>query len=416
MRQTELVTRARKEIAKEETSINAQLLTRAGYIDRLMAGAYSFLPLGVRVLANIERIIREEMAAIGSQEVLMPALHPAENWRRTGRWDEVDILFKLKGAGDRDLCLGPTHEEVVTPLLQTFIRSYRHLPTSVFQIQTKFRNEPRAKSGLLRGREFRMKDMYSFHADEADLDAYYERALQAYRTIFARVGLGACTYLTYASGGSFSKYSHEFQTLTPHGEDQVYLCGACRVAVNKEILKDLGAKCPCCGSPDLAPRQSIEVGNIFKLGTRFADAFGFTYQSEHSSGVRVYMGCYGIGSSRLLGAVVEVCHDEKGIIWPEAVAPFKVHLISLFKDRAAASAAEDLYQRLCAAGIDVLYDDRYSVSAGEKFAESDLIGIPLRVVVSPRTLQSGSIECKQRGAAEVRLVPIDECIAQAALK
>lgn len=408
VRQSELATTAIKNAPADEDSVNARLLIRAGYIRKLMAGTYSYLPLGQRVLAKIEAIIREEMGRIGSQEILMPALQPSEPWQKTGRWEKMGkILFKLKGSGDRDLTLGSTHEEIVTPLIGTFIKSYRDLPVSVFQIQTKFRNEKRAKSGLLRGREFRMKDMYSFHANEEELDAYYETAKQAYENVFRRCGLGDITYLTYASGGDFCRYSHEYQTITPYGEDLIYICEDCNLAVNKELIDELEHACPSCGNKELREQTSIEVGNIFKLMTRYSTAFDLSFQDEyvqrHES---VYMGCYGIGSSRLIGAIVEASHDENGIIWPEQVAPYDVHLISLARTEEEKTRADAVYQALQDQGREVLYDDRESTRAGVKFSESDLIGIPTRMIVSPRSLKAGVIEIKNRKSGEVNEVKI----------
>ncbi|MGB7931425.1 MAG: aminoacyl--tRNA ligase-related protein [Gammaproteobacteria bacterium] len=408
LRQSELVSKAVKTAPAEEDSMNARLLIRAGFVRKLMAGAYSYLPLGFRVLQKVEAIIREEMSRIGSHEILMPALQPAEGWQQTGRWDTMaDILFKLKGAGERDLTLGPTHEEIVTPLIGAFVNSYRDLPVSVFQIQTKFRNEPRAKSGLLRGREFRMKDMYSFHASEADLDTYYKTAQQAYEKVFRRCGLGDITYLTYASGGAFSKYSHEYQTLSPHGEDLIYVCEDCNIAVNKEISEDLDQACPSCGKTGLRQETAIEVGNIFKLMTRFSDAFGLSFQDEY--GVRqdkIYMGCYGIGSSRLVGAIVDASHDGNGIIWPASVAPYAVHLVSLARTDEEKGRADDVYQVLQESSVEVLYDDREKISAGAKLSESDLIGIPVRMVVSPRSLKTGSVEVKDRKTPNIENIAI----------
>jgi prolyl-tRNA synthetase len=306
MRQSSLVTKTSKETSKEEPSRNAQLLVRAGFINRLMAGVYSFLPLGNRVLQNIEQIVREEMNGLGAQEILMPALHPREIWDKTGRWDKVDVLFRFKGQGDRDLCLGPTHEEVVTPLVGNFIRSYRDLPTAVYQIQTKFRNEVRAKSGLLRGREFRMKDLYSFHTSLEDLDQYYERAIEAYKRVFVRCGLGERTVVTFASGGIFSKYSHEFQTITEYGEDVVFRVPGKDLAINRELIEDeevLSELVPTDSATGkrmaLEELKSIEVGNIFKLGSRFSDAFGLSYLDAAGARQPIYMGCYGIGPSPL---------------------------------------------------------------------------------------------------------------------
>ena len=408
MRQSQLHSRLGREVGKEEVSINAQLLSRGGFVDRLMAGAYSFLPLGTRVLWKIEDIIRDEMSRVGSQEVFLPALHPRENWDKTNRWDSMDVLFRLKGAGDRDFCLGPTHEEVVTPLIGQIVNSYKDLPMSVYQIQTKFRNEARAKSGVLRGREFRMKDLYSFHTTLEDLDQYYDKVLEAYHRVFARCGLGSCTYLTFASGGAFSKFSHEFQTITPYGEDHIYLCKEKNVAINKEIYEEIKDQ-PEWKGLSFTEEKAIEVGNIFKLGTRFSDAFALGFQDSSGKKCPVYMGCYGIGSTRVLGTVVEVLSDDKGIIWPKEIAPFDVHLISLDRNESEKQEAEKMYSALQTAGFDVLFDDRQA-SAGDKFANSDLIGIPMRVVISARTLANQSAEVKARTDKEGRQVKLADVL------
>lgn len=408
MLQSKLVTKTRKLISNQETSINAQLLERAGFISKLMAGVYSFLPLGLKVLAKIENIVRQEMDAVNGQEILMPALQPKENWAQTGRWDTVDVLYKLTGAGERDLALGPTHEEIVTPLIGQYIQSYKDLPAYVYQIQTKFRNEARPKSGLLRGREFRMKDLYSFHATETDLDEYYNSVQSAYDKIFTRCGLGNLTYFTYASGGTFSKYSHEFQTITQFGEDLIYVCDKCKVAINQEIIGEQNF-CPDCKSTNLDQKKSIEVGNIFKLKTRFTEAFDLKYTNETGKLEPVIMGCYGLGTTRLMGAIVEVLHDERGIIWPKEVAPFRVHLISLLKDATHLDKLQHVYSNLLENNIEVLLDDR-EISAGEKFADSDLIGIPYRVVISPKTLAADSVELKVRGSETAELIKIESII------
>lgn len=404
LRQSELVSRTSREVSKEEQSVNAQLLEQAGLVRRLMSGVYSFLPLGTRVLTKIENIIRDEMRAVGSQEVLLPALHPKDVWATTGRWDTVDVLFKLKGSGDRDFALGPTHEEVVTPLLGQFIQSHRDLPMSVFQIQTKFRNEVRAKSGVLRGREFRMKDMYSFHATPADLDAYYERAIEAYRRVFARCGLAETTYLTYASGGTFSRFSHEFQALTPHGEDLVYVARERGVAINKEIFEELRQE-PEWKGVEFVEEKAIEVGNIFKLGTRFSESFGVNYADSGANRMPVHMGCYGIGTTRLIGTVVETLHDKEGIVWPSGIAPYHVHLVSLLHQNGDPTAAEELYSFLARAGVEVLFDDR-PISAGQKFKDADLLGLPLRVVISARSLANQSVELKDRKSGSIENAPL----------
>lgn len=380
---SELVGKTNKS-AKELESINATLLQKGGYIRLLMSGVYSYLTLGLLVLRKIEDIVREEMLAVGGQEILMPVLHPKENWETTGRWDTMDCLFKIKGSG-AEMALGPTHEEIVTPLVQSYVQSYKDLPRVVFQIQTKFRNEPRSKSGLLRGREFLMKDMYSFHGDESELDQYYAHVEKAYENVWRRLGIADITLKTYASGGAFTKFSHEYQMLCDVGEDVIYVCEKCRVAVNKEIFGEQST-CPECGNKDLVEKRAIEVGNIFKLKTRFSDAFQFAYADKSQQKKPVHMGCYGIGISRLVGALVEVFNDGKAIYWPKTVAPFDVHLVGLNQeDDTARGNAFALYEKLQAEGRRVLFDDRVSISAGEKFSDADLIGIPTRLIISKRT-------------------------------
>jgi prolyl-tRNA synthetase len=405
MKQGELFTKTQKEAPTGEVSKNAQLLIRAGFVDKLMAGVYTFLPLGWRVMKKIENIIREEMEKAGGVEIFMPTLQPKENWMETGRWTSMDDLFKLDKSEDSQLALGPTHEEVISPLLKKFVSSYRDLPLYIFQFQNKFRNEKRAKSGIMRGREFLMKDLYSFHTNQKDLDAYYEIQKEAYRKIFERAGIGEKTYLTYASGGTFAKYSHEFQTITSAGEDEIYICSKCKVAINKEILEDLKSQCPECGSTDLKIEKAAEVGNIFKLGTKYSAPFKLNYRDENGEEKPVLMGCYGIGLSRVMGTIVEIYNDEKGILWPEAVAPFKTHLISLGKNE----EAEKIYEDLTKNNFEVLYDDR-EISAGEKFADADLIGIPWRVVVSEKSLAAGGAEIKKRSEKENRIVKLENLI------
>ncbi len=413
MKLSTLSTKTLKDSASVDVSRNAQLLTRAGYINKLMAGVYSYLPLGYRVLNKIENIIRQEMDGIGAQEILMPALQPKDIWERTGRWDKVDVLFKLSGQGDRDLALGPTHEEVVTPLIGHYIQSYRDLPKAVYQVQTKFRNEPRAKSGLLRGREFRMKDMYSFHVDQSGLDAFYEEAIQAYKNIYKRCGLGDLTLLTYASGGMFSKYSHEFQTITPFGEDTVFRIPGKDIAINHEIIKEqevLTELIPGYKSGDelqLEELKSIEVGNIFKLGSRFSDSFDVGYTDSTGKRGKVIMGCYGIGPSRVMGTIAEVLSDERGLIWPEEVSPYKVHLVSMARDEADIQKCDEIYNRLLSGGVEILYDDRPGTQAGEKLADADLIGLPIRIIASKKTLALDSVEVKKRSTEISDIIKIE---------
>ncbi len=406
MRQSTLATKTLREAPKDEESQNAILLTRAGFIDKLAAGIYSFLPLGLAVLRKIENIIREEMVVIGGQEILMPALQPKENWDKTGRWNNFDALLKLKAFGDKNFALGPTHEEIISPLAKKLVLSYKDLPFALFQIQTKFRNEARAKSGLLRTREFSMKDLYSFHASQEDLDSYYQKATTAYFKIFERCGLGSKTYTTLASGGTFSKYSHEFQTATPAGEDIIYVCQKCQLAINKEI-KDENPICPKCQSADFKETKAVEVGNIFKLGTKYSAPFDLKYKDQNGQEQIVIMGCYGLGPARVMGAIVETSHDDKGIIWPENVAPYKYHLLALGDDKAVKKAADELYEKLIGNNFEVLYDDR-ELAAGQKFAEADLIGLPYRLVISEKTLAKDSVEIKKREEEKTELIKLSK--------
>lgn len=409
MRQSQLFTRTIRAAPKDEVSANAQLLTRGGFIEKLMAGVYSYLPLGLRVLKNIENIIREEINAVGGQEVLMPTLHPIENYEKTGR-QAIDVLFRTELKNGTKLLLGQSHEEVVVPLVQRFVQSYKDLPVAVYQIQTKFRNELRAKSGIFRGREFLMKDLYSFHASEKDFISYYEIVKQAYVKIFARCGIGDSTFVTHASGGTFSKYSHEFQTVTDAGEDTIYLCTKCAIAVNREIRPENPA-CPQCGGTDAEEKKAIEVGNIFPLKTRFSDAFGFTFKDAEGKAQPIIMGCYGIGVGRLMGTIAEVLHDAQGIVWPEAVAPFQVHCMIAGKATdAVIREADVLYDRLQKEGVTVFYDDRHALQTGAKLADADLMGMPWRCVLSEKMLEKKSIEIKKRDEKEARISTLPELI------
>ncbi|MBU3965429.1 hypothetical protein KKG29_01795 [Patescibacteria group bacterium] len=419
MRQSDLFTKTTKTISAEEKSVNASLLIRAGFVDKLAAGIYTFLPLGLRVLNKIENIIREEINEAGGQEILMPALHPKENWQKTGRWESFDALFKLKGGDKKEYALGATHEEILVPLAKKHISSYKDLPRYIYQIQTKFRDEVRAKSGLLRGRQFLMKDLYSFHADEKDLNSYYEKIKDAYWKIFERAGIKDKTYLTLASGGTFSKYSHEFQTVTSAGEDTIYICEKCRLAVNKEILKDenpvypvrnriSNGVCPECQNEKFKVEKAIEVGNIFKLGAKYSAPFGLKFIDNAGKERAVIMGCYGIGLDRLMGTVVETNNDENGIIWPKSIAPYQAHLLLLApQEREIREKADLIYNTLLKSDIEVLYDDR-NLSAGIKLKDSDLIGIPLRLVISGKTREN--IEVKERKRKEAKLLGLGEVI------
>ncbi|MCX6703802.1 MAG: His/Gly/Thr/Pro-type tRNA ligase C-terminal domain-containing protein [Candidatus Zambryskibacteria bacterium] len=409
MRQTKLFTKTRKEAPADEVSKNAQLLIRAGYISKEMAGVYTFLPLGLRVLKNIEQIIREEMNAIDGQEMILTALQDKEVWEKTGRFsdDVMDVWFKTELNAGGVVGLAPTHEEPITRVMTNHISSYKDLPVYAYQFQTKFRNEVRAKSGIMRGREFLMKDLYSFDADQAGLDAYYEKASDAYKKIFDRTGVGHVTYKTFASGGAFSKYSHEFQTVCEAGEDLIYVHEAKGVAVNKEVLTDEALQDLGITREELVEKKSIEVGNIFKLGTKFSEPLGLMYTDEEGNSKSVVMGCYGIGPSRLMGTIVELLSDEKGIVWPEAVAPFRVHLVILGNSPEVRVAGDLFYEKMKTLGVETLYDDR-ELRPGEKFADSDLIGIPTRVVISEKTLQAGKLEVKKRTATEAQMMDEEE--------
>lgn len=405
MYQSKLFTKTRKEAPKDELVKNAQLLIRAGFIHKEMAGVYSFLPLGLRVLKNIESIIREEMNKIGGQEVSLTALQSRELWEKTGRWNDevVDIWFKTKLKNDTLLGLATTHEEPLTSLMAEYVSSYRDLPSSIYQFQTKFRNELRSKSGILRGREFLMKDLYSFSKTKEEHENFYEQVKVAYINIFERTGLGDKTYLTFASGGSFSKYSHEFQTLTEAGEDTIYLDLSKKIAVNKEVLSDDVLAENGLSKKDLVEKKATEVGNIFTLGTRFSDALGLTYKTETGENKAVFMGSYGIGLSRLMGTVAEVLSDEKGLVWPDTISPFDLHLVEIGSGKPEVSQrAKKLYAEL-SKKYEVLYDDR-DMRPGEKFADADLIGIPWQAILSERNFTDRTVEIKKRKTGQTEIV------------
>ena len=408
MRQSQLFTKTRREIPADEVSKNAQLLIRAGFIHKEMAGVYSYLPLGLRVLKKIEDIIRDEMNKVGGQEVLMSTMQPKENWEKTGRWTGMDDLYKVVDSSGREVALGPTHEEIVVPILKNYISSYKDFPIAIYQIQNKFRMELRAKSGILRGREFMMKDMYSFHTTQSDFEEFYNKMKDSYKNIFIRVGIGHLTYMTFASGGTFSKYSHEFQTITSAGEDTIYVDEAQNIAVNKEVFSDEVLSQLNLEKEKLIEHKSIEVGNIFDLKTKYSAPFDLSYIDQKGEKHTVLMGCYGIGLGRLLGTVVEALSDDKGIIWPESVAPFAVHLLSLGEDEAVKIEAGKVYDALNKVGAEVLFDDRRGLSAGEKFSDADLIGIPYRAVVSERSIKEGGIELKKRTESKGKIISLKE--------
>lgn len=408
MRQSALFTRTRREAPSDETSKNAQLLIRAGYVHKEMAGVYSYLPLGNRVLQNIENIVRSGMNFVGSQETRMATLHPSEPWKQTGAWDSVDVLFKLNSRTEREYALGQSEEEIVAPIAQSYVASYKDLPLSVFQIGQKYRDELRAKSGIMRGREFGMKDMYSFHATQEDFDAYYEQVKDIYLQIFSLCGLTA--KVTEASGGSFTeKLSYEFMVLTDAGEDDILYCTECTHCVNVEVAKEKeGDTCAKCEKGTMKAARAAEVGNVFDLGQKYAKDFGFMFKDADGNDQYPIMGCYGIGITRLMGVIVETLSDEKGIVWPHTVAPYKFHLISLAGgNEEVTTYAEELYRDLAKVGVPVLYDDR-DLHAGEKFADSDLIGIPVRIIVGKKTLESGKLEVTARASGETEYVTREE--------
>lgn len=410
MKQSHLFTKTKKESPSDEVSLNAELLIKAGFINKEMAGVYSYLPLGLRVIKKIEGIIREEMNAIGGQEVVLTSLQEKETWEPTDQWNDknVDVWFKTKLKNDTELGLAVTHEAAITRIMKSFIQSYRDLPQYIYQFQTKFRNEVRAKSGIMRCREFEMKDLYSFSKDEESHNEFYDKMKEAYKNIFKRSGIGHLTYLTFASGGMFSKFSHEFQTITSAGEDIIYIDENKGIAINKEVYNDEVIESLGLEKNNLIEKKAVEVGNIFTLGTRFSDALNLKYKTDGAEEKSVFMGSYGIGPGRLMGTVVEALSDDKGIIWPESIAPFKVHLLLLGNDEKVSKEAISLYEELIKNGVEVLFDDREGASAGEKFADADLIGIPYRIVVSKRSLEDGGFEVKKRTEEKGNIIKKEE--------
>lgn len=413
MKLSKLFTKTSKNISSQIESVNAQLLTRAGYIYQEMAGVYAFLPLGMKVIKNIEQIVRDEMDKIG-EELLMPALSGRERWHATKRHDAIDILMSTRAANEKALekstaeyILNPTHEEIITPIAKHFRTSYKDFPFAVYQIQTKFRNEARAKSGLLRGREFIMKDLYSFHTSEDDLNKFYELAKERYDAIFDRLGIGQDTYITFASGGDFTDdYSHEYQTVLEGGEDVIYLDRKNKVAYNKEVATPEDAKKLGVNFDELEQVMASEVGNIFPLSTKFSEHLDYKYSDEDNIQKNVWMGSYGIGISRLMGVITEKFADDKGLVWPESIAPYMYHIVAL-PDEENIKVANKVYETL---GEDkCLYDDRDSASTGERFADADLIGCPVQIVVSKKTLENNCVEVISRSDKfESFMHPIDE--------
>ena len=409
MRLSKNFTRTTKQAPADEVARNAQLLIRAGYVHKTMAGVYSYLPLGLKVVENIKQIVREEMNKIDSQELVMSTLQRKETWQETGRWSDelVDVWFKSHLQDGTEVGFGWTHEEPIVDLLRNYLKSYKDLPISVYQFQNKLRNELRAKSGIMRGREFVMKDMYSVHASKEDLDKYYNAAIEAYKRCYDRFGIGDETYVTFASGGAFTKFSHEFQTICDAGEDYIYLHRGKNIAVNEEVLDDAVKELGIDRS-ELERVKTAEVGNIFNFGTQKSEEMRLVFTDAEGVEQYAYMGSYGIGITRVMGVIVEKFADDKGLVWPENIAPAKVYLVQIGSQ--SRSAADELYQKLQSAGIETIYDDR-DERPGVKFADAELLGIPYRVTVSDRLLDDGKWEVSTRQTGEQRLLTADELLA-----
>lgn len=412
MRVSQLFTKTTREAPADEVAKNAQLLIRAGYVYKEMAGVYAYLPLGRKVLENIIQIIREEMDAIGGNEISLTALQAAETWQASGRWDDsvIDVWFKTKLADGKELGLAPTHEEPLTKLMKSYIQSYKDLPAYPYQFQIKFRNELRSKSGLMRGREFWMKDLYSFSRTKEEHDAFYDKISGAYTKVFERLGLGGSTYKTFASGGSFSKFSHEYQTISPVGEDTIYVSRDKGIAINQEVYTDEVLAELGVSKDELEEVTAVEVGNIFTLGTRFSDPLELKFTDDDGVEKPVFMGSYGIGPSRLMGLIAEHFADDKGLVWPESVAPAKVYLVRIGEGRVT-EQADALYDELTAKGIEVLYDDR-DERPGAKFADAELLGIPYRVTISDRLIDEEKLELTVRSAGSTELLTREELLAK----
>lgn len=407
MKRSNLFTKTLKNIGAEETSRNAELLIRAGYIYKEMAGAYAYLPLGMKTLEKIKQIIREEMNELGGQELTMTALQSKDEWEKSGRWDseKLDVWFKTDLAAGGEVGLAPTHEEPITKMMTAEISSYKDLPVYVYQFQNKFRNELRSKSGIMRTREFVMKDLYSFSLDEESHREFYEKAAESYNRVFERLGIGNDTYRTFASGGSFSRFSDEFQTLCEMGEDIIYLDRKKKIAVNEEVYDDDTLKTLGLKKEELEKVKAAEVGNIFTLGTRYSEALDLTFNDENGERKYVYMGSYGIGPSRVMGVIAEKLADDKGLVWPEEIAPYKYYLVGIGEDGEKKCA--EIYDKF---GDDILWDDRAEIRTGEKFADAELMGIPYRVVISEKTLANNQVELTERATGESKLLTLEEFI------
>lgn len=412
MKLSQLFTKTRKTVPADETAKNAQLLIKAGYIHKEMAGVYGYLPLGIKVLENIKQIIREEMNALPAQEIIMTSLQRKELWERTDRWDDekVDVWFKTKLQNGHELGLGWSHEEPITEMMQNYIASYRDLPANIYQFQTKLRNELRSKSGIMRGREFVMKDLYSYSKSDEEHQKFYDEVTKAYLRVFDRAGLGDSTFVTFASGGAFTQFSHEFQTLTDAGEDTIYLHRGKKLAINEEVLTDDVMKQLGIKRDELEEHTAAEVGNIFSFGGKKCEELDLYFTDENGEQKPVILGSYGIGVTRLMGVIVERLADERGLVWPENVAPYRVIISRLGEDEKVVKAADDLYRQLQEKKIEVLYDDR-DARAGEKFADADLLGIPHRIIVSAKLVADNKFEYKARSSENPEIISLERVLA-----
>lgn len=415
MKYSQLFTKTRKEVPADETAKNAQLLIQAGYIYKVMAGVYAYTPLGLRVVENIKQIVREEMNKIGGQELIMSSLQKKETWETTSRWDDevVDVWFKSKLKDDTEVGFGWSHEEAIVEMMQQYISSYKDLPVYVYQFQTKLRNELRAKSGIMRGREFVMKDMYSLSTNADQHEAFYQLTINAYLRVYDRLGLGKDTYVTFASGGAFTKFSHEFQTICEAGEDVIYLNREKDIAVNEEVMSDENLAELGISRDGLEKVKTAEVGNIFNFGTEKSEQMSFAFTDENGEQVPVHLGSYGIGITRIMGVIAEKFSDERGLVWTDEVGPARVVIVRLGEEQKVVASADSLYRTLQEKGIEVLYDDR-DARAGEKFADADLIGIPHRVVISAKTVEAGKYEYKKRTEKDTELQSIEQLLKKLA--
>lgn len=413
MKYSALFGKTTRNVPKDEVAANAILLTRAGFIYKVMAGVYAYTPLGLRVLDKIKQVVRQEMNAIGGQELIMSSLQRRDTWEVTGRWSDevVDVWFKSKLKDETEVGFGWSHEEAIIEMVKQQLASYRDLPIYVYQFQTKMRNELRAKSGIMRGREFVMKDMYSMTTDAEQHEAFYEATKDAYMKVYQRLGLGDDTYVTFADGGAFTKFSHEFQTICEAGEDVIYVNRAKGIAINEEVLTDESLAELGVGRHELEKVKTAEVGNIFNFGTEKSEQMDLSFTNAEGQKQFVHLGSYGIGITRVMGVIAEKFHDDRGLMWPEVVAPYRVHLVSMGTDPAVMAEAESVKVALEVSGVEVLWDDR-DVSAGVKMGDADLIGLPWRVVVSARTMEQGKLEVKRRGEAEAEMLSLEELLGR----